>query len=582
MLNDFFTAKANDNSSTSGQPQWKQGNVILLLLFAAVALFTFSNTASLRDIEGEAALTQLLAGKNTAFYCDGHEIYRQAPGTIFLCRQMDMIFDFNSEMPLWVLRLFPALCSLGTVWLCYCMGKHLHSHRCGMAAGWLMTGSYGFLYWGRTAGAVSAGGFFALWAVWMLYGKKLSSWSFRRYCGLFMLLLFSFFYSSIPMVILILLLVTPKFFRRNFRKQHLNIRMAAAIFCAVICGALIVAIPFGVPVNSGKEAWNIFCTILGNWGQHHVDDMLANFNHRLHLSNMFNLPLLALPWLLYSVAAIAAQIKCQRLPLRANRMLYGVMIAAALSIVLPVLRWQHAYLLLPLVMVFTALGFESKYSSNFKWISLCDLIFRPLVILLAALLLALPLTAPLWQELLAVQPPLWLLILLPVSGIIALAILLRGRVAPREFTRWSGVKLKPGITIVAMTILTASLFMFGQPLLSCYRTDREFWLQSRQIMAKNDTDVLIYCGGTPDMDTLYYLNDMEIKTAANRQELAMLLKQLSGKKIMLTIKGRNREFPMPANAKLFLREKAPLAILGTSLTDRHELWALKATLSPLR
>jgi hypothetical protein len=241
-----------------------------------------------------------------------------------------------------------------------------------------------------------------------------------------------------------------------------------------------------------------------------------------------------------------------------------------------VLRWQHAYLLLPLLMVFTALGFESKYSSNFRWISLSDLFFRPLVILLAALLLALPLTAPLWKELLAVEPPVWMLILLPVSSIIALAILIRGRVAPREFIRWSGVKLKPGATIVSMTVLMASLFMFGQPFLSCYRTGQDFWQQSRVIMAKYDADVLIYCGENPDMDVLYYLNDMPVRKAADQEELEMLLKEFAGKQVMLTIKGCSRKITMPENAKLCLREKQPLALTGNAVTDRHELWELKA------
>lgn len=576
MQNYFFNAEPNDYSPPPVQQQWKQGNLILLLLFAAAALFVFCDMALLRNVEGEFALTRQLAGKGIAFYSGEYENYPQAPGTIFFCRQLQMLFQITSVAPLWVLRLLPALFALATVYMCYNMGKTLHSHRCGITAGWLMTGSYGFLYWGRTASAVTAGGFFALCAVWMLYGKKQLRWSFRRYWGMFMLLIISLFYSGIPLLILIFLLLMPKFFRKNSFRRHLKLRMWGALLCALICGILMLAVTFGIfSVLSAKEAWELFYSVIGNWGRHQMEYGQNLFIHDLHLSFIFNVPRLTVPWILFVIASIGALIKSKRLPLRYHRMLMGIMLAAAVSMTLPMLRWQHAYLLLPLLMVFTALGFESKYSSNFKWISLSDFVFRPLVILLAALLLALPLTAPLWETVLAVQVPVWMLILLPLSGILALVVLIRGRVAPREFIRWSGLKLKPGVTIVAMTVLMASLFMFGQPFLSRFRTGQDFWQQSRVKIVKYNADVLIYCGENPDMDALYYLDDIPVRKAADRSELNMLLKEYAGKRIMLTIRGKKREFPLPAGSKLSLQEKYPLSFSGKPITDRHELWELK-------
>lgn len=200
----------------------------------------------------------------------------------------------------WALRLPSALAGILTVYCTYRLGLQLANQRVGFIAGWMLTTSYYFIFWARTANADLlnlAGIMLAL--VW--YFSKREQPSFFNYAVFFIILAITSLFKGLIGIIIPLLAILPDLLKDNAWKKHLQLSLVPALVPALI----IYFLPFWASVHFGGQHYNE-----SGLFQVYRENILRYFEPFDHKDPVYTyfvfLPIYMLPWAFFFIPALFA------------------------------------------------------------------------------------------------------------------------------------------------------------------------------------------------------------------------------------------------------------------------------------
>lgn len=440
----------------------------------------------------------------------------------------------NYEFSWRFLSLIPALLLLGGTML---LANDIFGRREMCCAGWMLIGSYGFIYWGRNASNFM---FFAAWCVWcaVLLNRKQLSFLLRI---IFFFLLFTgtcwwgiCFLLAMPGIMLA--------FYPVWKKEILRLSSVGAVLAAIVLTAAVSYLLMQHPdiprgdfigrfwrqlYNTFRESW-----YLVGWTEYGVIDRFRG---------LINLPRLLFPWALPALYALWVMGQDFReLPKNQKMLFVGILLLTVMTGIFSARRWQYQLCQLPFYLLICA-GTITGSAGDGKWQESVDNIMRWSAAFVGSFAATAFVIWPLWDMIFHGPIPGWIVLGIPVLGLLALGSLIfdTGAVSAVEKVsgmcgRWSGY-------ILSWVCLSAAIFSVGSSALGIYRTGKPFWQECGVLAARLQPSEVIFAGNVPAGQALCYMEmDEEPEYAANAAELEKILEKNSSGKALVIL--RNRDF----------------------------------------
>jgi hypothetical protein len=125
---------------------------------------------------------------------------------------------------------------------------------------------------------------------------------------------------------------------------------------------------------------------------------------------------------------------------------------------------------------------------------------------ICSLMVAVIVTWPLWQMVLQQSPPVWLMILVPLLGVIGLGFLIFDTGSVSSVEKVSGMNGTWSGYILAGVCCVTAVFAVSTAELSRFRTGRDFWRACREQALDLPADEVIFYGREPDPKALFYMD----------------------------------------------------------------------------
>lgn len=216
-----------------------KGALVLLLAVSALVLLLGLNARELWGAEtrwANIALQMLQSDDYFDPYLMGLPYYDKPLPSYWLITATAWL---TGSLGHWSLRLPSVIAAWLSVWLVYLIGEQLYRKGTGLIAGWMLATTFYFVFWARVATADILTVWGVLAAVWW-YWRGPQDTRFSRYLVFFLLLSLTSLFKGLIGFILPGLLLLPHLLKEERWKQHLNLRL-----CAALCLALVVyAAPF--------------------------------------------------------------------------------------------------------------------------------------------------------------------------------------------------------------------------------------------------------------------------------------------------------------------------------------------------
>lgn len=559
----------------SSRPGWVIGAAAL----AALLLLLGRN--ALVSSEGDLAecVREILQGRNV--FPGGGIWVPDAPGDLFHGRITALLAGFlgNTE---WTLRLPSVLAALLTLGGTMKLAAVFFDRRTAFAAGWLMIGSYGFLYWGRHASWHMMLAAVTVWCAVLLVReeKRFASAVALGVLALTGTLWWGWFFLP-PLLALVPLLRQGGFVRAG--KWYWGGAVLTAVLAA-LAGFGLLMYSFasgigGVPrlmLEMEYEVW-------------HASRLLVLWPGTGSLSwygALENLPRLLLPWVPLTAGALAGMIVRRReLSPGVRRLLWTAGLLMVLTGIFPGRRWQYQLPMLPIFIVLTAGGVAGGCGVerwNFRIGQGMELLFS----LLGSLAAAVAVTYPVWDMLLKVSPPLSIMAGVPLLGLLAVVLLIFDTGPACAVERGSGMRGAWSGYILAGTVLSVALWSVTVPSLTKFRSGRPFWRKCGAIARTFPPENIILAGEPPHAWELYYLDPPgEVTAAAGPEQFRRYLNSgIKGGQAVVVLRRRDADGFMRAalgtrwgwREKPEIREGVPLRLVGKAEKEekRYELYYL--------
>jgi hypothetical protein len=362
-------------------------------------------------------------------------------------------------------------------------------------SGWLLFGSYGFLYWGRHG---SWNMTVAALVVWFAYFAAKPD---KKLPEMFILSLITSVGTVLGGWIFILpaLPVICCLYKGKF-----------PAFKAVVPAILIALIMLFSLVYSPLRSWesNLWMSVFAIIGifRDSFHSVIYPGGSVSWYQSLENLPRLLLPWLPVSAVIIAGTLRRFReTPESVRKLLICALAMFVLCGIFPGKRWQYQLPLLPFFITVTAAGITGECGIT-SWNRRVGIVMEWIFSILGALTAALALTYPLWDMLLKLSPPLVLMTVIPLLGLTAVGFLVFDTGANSAVEKISGMYGSWSGYILAGVTLSVALWCIAIPSLTKFRTDRPFWKKCGSLSRSNPPKMVIFAGKNPDAMALYYMN----------------------------------------------------------------------------
>lgn len=505
--------------------------VWLIFLCAALILLVLAGRNSLQGSEGEIAesVRQLLSGKDIFVSENWQYPVRYDQLWFARGRMLPALIFGNSEAGIRIFSALSALILLGGVML---LAADFFDRRTMYTGAWMLIGAYGFVYWGRFAGGAITLTSWIVWSVVILrYIRKTLLWQ-----TLFFLIFFSGciwwgmnYIAAVPAIVLI---AYPE-----IRQTVFNRKAVLAIFIGVLLTVSIsMAMIYypGIPLcdypyrfyrllsGSFAESWQI--TVSGGSGA-------------LNIKQLLNLFRMLMPWTLPVFCAVAGMICRWRELSGEHKRLFGGCLLLWLSIgVYPLRHWQYQLGLMPFFILLGAAGVTRSVGID-KWQLAVDKIMNWSAMIVCSFAVSVIAVWPLWKMVFKMPMPWWIVLGMPLLGLLGLICIVFDTGSRSSVERVSGMRGRWSGYTLAWVCLSSAVFTVGIPVLSDYRTGKPFWQQCGSYAAQYFAGEVIYYGGIPDAEELFYMNLPEGCTAAeNPEALRMVLSRINGNNALIIVR----------------------------------------------
>ena len=271
---------------------WVSARRALLILLAVSALLLLLGLGS-RELWGpetrwaNIALQMLQTGDYLDPYLMGSAYYDKPLPSYWLITATAGVFG---ELNHWSLRLPSVIAAWLSVWLIYLVGERLFSKSTGLIAGWMLTTTFYFVFWGRVATADILTLFGLLAAVWW-YFRGPEDTRFSRYCVFFLLLALTSLFKGLIGFVLPGLVLLPHVLSEQRWRRHLNVRIVLALSIAL----MVYMIPFVLSQLYGAPTYGQ--SGLGLVVRENVVRFFQPFDHMGPIyTYLIYLPVYTLPW----------------------------------------------------------------------------------------------------------------------------------------------------------------------------------------------------------------------------------------------------------------------------------------------
>lgn len=416
-----------------------------------------------------------------------------------------------------VIRVPSVLAGLLALWGVQILGRKLFNRQTALYAAWLMLGTYGFLFWGRTASADAANMAAIVLAVAVFFSVE-DKPRFIDYLIFYLICFLGALTKGLPAVVMPLAIITP-YLLLNWRwKKHIKFVNFAALLLAAGVFALVFYFQSTVPVAQMLKmpAGNLSSFDL-LWREN-ITRVFDPFDHKdPAYTYLYNLPRLLLPWVLLIGVGIAALIaNWKKLPDLVKMAMLGSLLMFVLYMISGSRRWYYILPMIPFCCLWGAAGLIGEYSIE-KWTRLIILLARYLIIVLCSLGVVSVLALPLWHRFFDIKLP-WLLIAtLPAAGAIGLLIMLFDGYKNQAFDGLTGLPPRIAAVTLAGTLLSVAVFSSLMPALDELRTTRKFLIELKQNLEVTPADMIIVWGSDSSNELGFY---WDLKTSVKEVNVA--------------------------------------------------------------
>ncbi|MBE6390725.1 MAG: hypothetical protein E7042_00770 [Lentisphaerae bacterium] len=518
----------------------KQGKRALLLITLAALpiLMLFLGKSELINVEGEwAGCIRMMTGPGIS----DNTWYPSDARTAIYSR---LVMELARLLPLteWLIRIPAVIAALLTLSGTILLALEIFERKNAVLAGWLMLGSYGFLYWGRIGSAPMFSAAATVWCAALFYGRQRRSPSpFRSSFDFFVMFFGILLLCGYTSAIGILLLLLPQWVDMTRKKQYSKSGCGKALLGALSAFTL-VALLLYVVIYSDQPSlqWD------GSFFR------LVNFCRRLSVESwhelvtpgsggfpesLLHLPRLLLPWsLLIPAAAFGLWKKRDLLSADFKKLLWGMLLFFLFVGIFPFRRWGSLLPMLGPATIAMAAGLSVRLRDA-ETERYSELIVRGIFIVIAALFTALFCTWPLWDKLLRVEAPLMLMLISFVAGIATLALLTFGISPGNPVEKIMKLPSPLAGTILAGVVLSVLVNCVIFPQMNRFRTGRRFWQESSIAINQCDPEpetVIFYRCNIPPRG-LYYLGlEQPFTKAMTPQEADKILRSCGGKAVVVS------------------------------------------------
>ncbi|MCF7847341.1 MAG: glycosyltransferase family 39 protein [Kiritimatiellales bacterium] len=473
----------------------------------------------------------------------------------------------------WMARLPSAVAGLFILWCLIRLGKILWSEKVAYTAGWLLLGSYGFLFWARQGQADIGNVAMIMASVTWFFARK-DKPGFITYLVFWLICFAGAQIKGPEALVLPLLILFPFLLREKQWLKHLRL----SNFLAMFLGFGIYLVPYllasHLPLPGG-------CTVPeGNLSgidlviRENITRFINPFDHKDPVySYFYHVPRLMLPFSLFGVLAVVAALKnypksdANTKWLTAATVLVFLFFTASGS-----RRWYYILPALPFLMLEISLFLNEEWEPRWRLLVVKAMKF---ICLLAVLM---ELISPLVMDLLErryamVFPPLLKYGGIPagVLGLLPFAVAQRRPIGMMQ-NSW-------GAVVLSLALLMGMFFAFQQPQTEVFRTRKAFAASLRQLadsrswtaddMALFDckvNDVVFYLDYTDPIPTIDIEEGLE-------EGLKALLRQRTGPVALIV---RNKSLPFLS--AMLVRGQVPPAILKQALSPVASLRAVRKQL----
>ena len=467
---------------------------------AAVLLLILGKNPLLGSEGGSAESIRLLLDGKDIFAVD-----RTFPPDSFiqlwLCRiqMLPALLLGNSEFSWRVFSMIPALLLLSGTML---LTDEIFGRRAMCCAGWMLIGSYGFIYWGRNAGNYI---FLAAWSIWcavLLYRKNFPF----IVQTLFFFLVFSgsmwwgtHFIFALPGVIVA---AYPRW-KGNFFSRYTVFSALAGVAGALMISLLLLWHPGIAPVEYAvRFLHQLKCSFLESFAQTCYAPLSA-FDYGRHL---VNLPRLIFPWILPAGFTVYWMIrKYKELSAEHRFLLWGAAVMFLLTGVFPSRRWQFQLCQLPLFIMIASGGVTGKTVVG-KYQDIMVMTMRWGAAVAGSFAVSVFVVFPLWDMIFNTSMPGWIMFAIPVLGLLALGALVFDTGGTSAVEKYSGMRGSWSGYILAWTCLCIAVFAIGIPALGEYRTGKPFWQKCGQLAEQAKPGKVIFFNDAPEAQALCYMD----------------------------------------------------------------------------
>lgn len=271
-----------------------------LLVGSAIMLLTILGMRELWTQEwrwADISWHMIYSGDYLHPYLAGEPYYDKPLLSYWLMIAVSFIVGGLSEF---TLRLPSALAGILSIYCTYRLGELLVNKKVGFMAGWMLTTSYYFIFWARTANADMLNLAGTLLAI-LWYFQRRDRPNLINFTIFFLILSITSLFKGLIGIIIPLIAILPDFIKANRWKKYLRISLLPALLPALI----IYFLPFWASTHFGGEHYSE-----SGLYQVYRENFLRYFEPFDHKDPIYTylifLPIYMLPWAFFFIPALFA------------------------------------------------------------------------------------------------------------------------------------------------------------------------------------------------------------------------------------------------------------------------------------
>jgi len=460
---------------------------VILWLAAIVVLFSYLGVKEIwgpEDRWAEISREMLLTGDYFHPTINGEPYFDKPLLSYWLIVATAKI---TGRMDEWTLRFPSVIAGLLALWGTIKLGQKLFSERAGLTAGWILLGTYGFIFWART-GEADMENLAAIVLAVLWYWIRRDKPGFVSYLVFYLICFVGAHTKGMATIAVPMVIVLPDLLREKRWKSYLS----ASNFLALGIGLAIYFLPFiyADNTNDSYQSSGLYLAIKEN--------IIRYFNAYDHKEPFYvyfyYVPRLFFPWTILLVGAIWTSCENFKKLDWPTKWIFIANIMVFMFFTLSGSRRQ--YYILPILpfcglLVSQYLTVELKEKSKQTFINIQNGVLT--FILIAEM--HSPLIWPVLEKRSGFVAPTELKWMTFIIGALALGVLIFNRYRPAILAKFTGTEQPLAKPVILSVILIGGFFAFQQKPIESFRTLKDFSLEAKQIaQAQTDGNVMFFGG----------------------------------------------------------------------------------------